>query len=239
MEVIAKYPCSEQTLYASVRQLWDAYKQNYNGLFEGFRTYYTTAYANEAMKEVKEAENLPDMAARSAEAENHRVAVLKQAELCLSVWQDLKAYIWDAFPEDLVRKQMLENAGSLHYRRASKEDWAALQALNQSGKAFLASHTAELTAEDNMPAGFVKTYNVATDRFEDYLRKMNNALATATEGRKAKVTANNNLYEKCMRMARDGARRAAATEDVRRLFIFSKVIDRVEANAERQAAEAA
>ena len=228
MEVIAKYPCSEAVLYAATRQLWEAYKEHYTELFKDFRAYYTPAYANEALNEIKHAESLPDMQTRGQEAETLRAQLAKQAQLCLTAWQDLKAYIWDAFPDDLLRKQMLETAGALHYRKASKEDWASMQALMQNGKSFLAAHTSELTSDDNMPAGFVKTFNVTADRFEDYLRKLNGALNNASEGRKTKVAANNNLYEKAMRMARDGARRANDNEEVRKFFIFSKVVDRLE-----------
>jgi hypothetical protein len=228
MEVIAKYPCSESALYAATRQLWEAYKIHYSELFKDFRAYYTPNYANEALNEIKHAENLPDMQSRGQEAEALRAQLVKQAQLCLTAWQDLKAYIWDAFPDDLLRKNMLEAAGAQHYRKASKEDWASMQQLMQNGKSFLAAHTSELTADDNMPAGFVKTFNVTADRFEDYLRKHNAALNNASEGRKTKVAANNNLYDKAMRMARDGARRANDNEEMRKNFIFSKVVDKME-----------
>lgn len=238
MEVIAKYPCSETALYQATRQLWDSYKQQYSELFQGFRTYYVPQYAQEAISEIKHAENLPDMAARSADAENLRVNLVRQAGICLSAWQDMKAYIWDAFPDDELRKQMLEDAGAQHYRKASKEDWASLQGLFQAGKAFLAAHAPELTADDNMPAGFVKTFNVAGDRFEDYLKKMNNAMNAAADGRKTKVNANNNIYEKAMRMARDGARRAAENEDQRKLFVFSKVLEKLNLESDAKLAKA-
>jgi len=232
MEVIAKYPCSEATLYAAVRKLWESYIQFHGELFEGFRTYYTTAYGNEALNEINTAEKFPDQATRGQEAEGLRNQLLKQADICLSAWQDLKAYVWDAFPDDNLRKRMLEDAGALHYRKAGKDDWASMQALMQNGKSFLAGHSSELTADDNMPAGFVKTFNVAADRFEDYLKKVNNANASAQEGRKTKVLANNNLYEKAMRMARDGARRAADNEELRKHFIFSKIVDIVDGEPE-------
>jgi hypothetical protein len=231
MEVIAKYPCSESTLYAATRTLWEAYKIYYTELFKDFRAYYTPHYANDALNEIKNAEHLPDMQTRGQEAEAFRAQLAKQAQLCLTAWQDLKAYIWDAFPDDLLRKNMLEAAGAQHYRKASKEDWASMQQLMQNGKSFLAAHTSSLTADDNMPAGFVKTFNVSADRFEDYLRKLNGALNNASEGRKSKVAANNNLYEKAMRMARDGARRANDNEEIRKHFIFSKVTDRLDEEA--------
>ena len=234
MEVIAKYPCSESTLYAATRQLWENYRLHFTDLFQGFRTYYSQAYGTDALGEIKQAEQLPDMAMRSAEAETLRAQLVKQALLSLSAWQDLKAYIWDAFPDDNLRKKMLEDSGALHYRKASKEDWASVQALMQNGRSFLSAHASELTADDNMPAGFVKTLNVTSDRFDDCLKKMNQASNAASEGRKTKVSANNNIYEKAMRMARDGARRAADNEEVRKLFVFSKVCDRVDNSVSHQ-----
>ena len=104
----------------------------------------------------------------------------------------------------------------------------------QNGRSFLQAHGPELTADDNMPAGFVKTFNVASDRFDDGLKKMNQASNAASEGRKTKVSANNNIYEKAMRMARDGARRAADDEEVRKLFVFSKVCDRIDSSVNHE-----
>ena len=104
------YNCSQQELYTVAQTGWQSCTQHI-AAFTAFSPFYNQAYADTQQKAVKDAANLPDEQARTAQSEVFRVELSQLATINLANWQKLKRYIskaWAPHPKKREAPQPLE-----------------------------------------------------------------------------------------------------------------------------------
>lgn len=228
---IAEYNCSQSALYATCRIMWTNYVDEQAAL-AGLRPLYTLAYGTAALAEVTAAQILPDDQARGSGAE---VALLDLRNVYAPdgrlKWQMLKAYIEFAFPAHV--KPKLEEAGWRHYDEAVRNNWEEMSQLMAKGSAFLADagNVAGLTADDNMPPGFVAVFEAAKAGFDaQYLLFMNRSLGQPG-GTVDKIAANNAIFRKAMRLSKDAPLALANLPERYNKLVFARVLAAVDSGA--------
>lgn len=189
------------------------------------RPLYTVGYGTAALAEVTAAQVLPDDQARGSAAE---VALIDLRNVYAPEgrlkWQMLKAYVEFAFPDHV--KPKLEEAGWRHYEEAVRNNWEEMSQLMAKGSAFLADagHVAALTADDNMPAGFVASFEASKAGFDaQYLLFMNRSLGQPV-GTVDKIAANNAIYRKVMRLSKDAPLALANLPERYNKLVFARVL---------------
>ena len=155
------YGCGQQTLYSASQLGW-GFCNDYLPIFNGLKAKYTQAYIDQNLLNLETAENLPDAPNRQQRRSTLRVSLTKKANQCLKLWQTLKNYIVEAYPEDLHKAQF-NAAGATYYAKAGTYNWAALASLLKSGNSFIVKNIADLVANDNMPKDFQATFQDAKD----------------------------------------------------------------------------
>ena len=222
-----KYNCSQSELYSSSTTIWDNYIV-YQADFAAKKAIYTMQKATDAKAEIADAQALPDAQVRGTAAEVGMIHVREKGDLCMNQHMLLRSYIRDGF-EEAEHEARYEEAGASYYRDAGRGDWEAVSAMNAAGKLFIATHLTELTANNNMPAGFETEFGDAVSGFvaqyDQYKADAQTGMAT-----EAKILANNHIYTKLMSMCEDAQiffKDDGAKQD---LFTFSKVIDLISAD---------
>lgn len=160
------YSSTQDELYEICRAGWQSCSDDL-ALFTPFKALYTAALITAKQTAIDTAEALPDDQARNADHEVKRATMVAQANVCMDLWLQLDRYIDTAYPDPVTKKARREEAGSTDYAKAKNQNWEKVKSLLLSGKNFLTAHTAELTAGNNMPAGFAATYNTAYCFFTD------------------------------------------------------------------------
>ncbi len=222
---LSKYRCTQSELYAICNIGWNSFKEHVNE-FTKLKGFYTIDYANERLAEVEVAFNLPDYSNRYSESEAIRVGMIKKADECLGKWQILKRYILEAFSKE-YHKLHLDSAGIEFYNQSAAYNWEVIFALMRSGSQFIETHMAELLANNNMPAGFKAEFDlVLVELFEMY-QQFFEAMSQAKEITSLKINANNDIYEKLMRMFKDAQQIFRHEPGIRQRYIFTHVLARV------------
>lgn len=220
--VTPHFNCTQSELIAVANTGWNSYLQHIAG-FSAFRGYYDAAYAATAKAAIEAANQLPDSQARYANVEVYRVELTHLADTCLDKWQTLKRYILTSFPSDIT-KARLEEAGSARYEKARNYNWEELMALNTSGENFIGAHTAALSAGNNMPLGFMASYNAAVAAFDAKYQSFISEEELAYNATEAKVTACNEVHATLMNMFKDGQEIYKNDQGIRRQFTFDTVL---------------
>jgi hypothetical protein len=221
-----EYPCSQKDLYSVLETAWTNYA-NKQADFSNHKGMYTLSYGTTAMAAVTAAKAMPDEQARSTEAEMLRTVVVGRGKTCLKNFQKLKSYIETAFPDREHWNIQFEGAGQSYYAGASNEEWESMEAMNQSGKNYIAANAALLAgvpAGSNMPATFAAAFTADADGFTTKYLEFKVAEETS-EDTAAKITANNEVYRKGMDMMRDGQVIYMDNLEVRKLFVFNTLLE--------------
>jgi hypothetical protein len=224
-EIRSEYPCSQKDLYSILETAWLNYDEH-QADFAALKALYTVLYSTNAKAAVAAAKALPDAQARGEHAESLRVVLVEQAETCRQNFHKLKSYIVTAYPNKQLHKGKFEAAGQLYYEGASSDDWESVSQLNQSGSNFIAANTADLTAGNNMPAGFQATYDGDAATFLTTYNDFKTAEQTS-EQTAEKINANNAVYRTGMGMMKDGQLIFAAEPDVAVKYQFQTLWDLV------------
>ena len=216
------YHCTQQELYTIARLAWSSCKQHLNE-FADFKARYTTAYIDDRLQEIEKAAYLPDDQARNEKYETLRIQLAEAGAECLKLFQYLKRYIADAYPE-VLHKTKTDAAGQAYYEKAMNNNWDSMQGLVRAASSFIAANHADLSANQNMAATFPTRFDDARKRFEllhnDFLQAEENA-QIATQN---KIMANNDLHTKLMTMLLDGQELFKNTEAIKKQFIFSELL---------------
>lgn len=218
----AKYTSAQLELYTIARLGWNSCQQHLAD-FADFKARYTLTYITDRLDELTQAENLPDDQARGERAETLRIKLIEQARITLDLWQRLKRYIIDAFPESL-HKPKLESAGQDHYLKASQNNWDSLNGLLISGNNFIANNAPDLSANDNMPLNFPLRFSTARTEFGVLHQQFLDAEEQAYIQTQTKINANNEVYAKLMNMFLDGQEIYKSDEAIRKQFTFSEIL---------------
>ena len=200
---MAKFHSSQDELYEILRLMWQSCRF-YILQFVGLKGFYTSVYIDAREAEIDAAEALPDDQQRGADHEAKRAELLEKKEEGLGFWLQLERYIVSAFTDATVQKARLEEAGKKDFDRAEKNNWEKVKSVMSKGKSFIANHTAELTANNNMPAGFQGTYNTSADGLEPLILAFKGEQEGAKTGTQTKDQANDAIYDTGMDMGDDG-----------------------------------
>ncbi|MBX7141027.1 MAG: carboxypeptidase-like regulatory domain-containing protein [Chitinophagales bacterium] len=217
-----KFNCTEDELYEIGRISWNSCKDFLDD-FKNLKALYTTTFIDDKLAAIDAAEALPDDQARGAEHEVLRASLTKQADTCLGYWLQLRRYIETAYTDPIVQKARLEEAGYKDYDKASNNNWEKVTSILKSGSEFIANHTADLTAGDNMPAGFATTYNDAMNAYGPILGQFKAQQEEAEVGTNVKLSANNTVYEDLQKMMDDGKFLYRNDASKRDQFVFEQV----------------
>ncbi|MBI4932117.1 MAG: carboxypeptidase regulatory-like domain-containing protein [Bacteroidetes bacterium] len=216
------YHCKQLELYAAARFSWRKFIA-FISQFNAFKGFYNVPYANARLAEIDAAQAIPDEQVRGEAAETLHITLNQKAETALNRWQDLKRYIADAFTEELQITK-LQAAGSELYEPARQHDWESLQGLMNDGLTFIANHFADLTAGNNMPPAFQTTFNTAKTNFELTYNQFLDAETDEPVSTQAKVDANNNVFDKLMKMLLDGQQIFRTNDAVKNHFTFTHTL---------------
>ena len=218
------YPCSQKDLYSVLETAWGN-----NGVhlarFTAFKALYTLPFKTSALSAVAVAKALPDDDARSGASELLHIGLVNMGKICLQNFQFLKSYIDTAFTDPAVQKVQYVIAGQNSYRDASRQDWESMVSMNTSAKNYLANagNVTSLTANNNMPAGFVATQKTASDNFD--LQYANFKMAEETSVETAnKIKANNLCYHAGISMLNDGQKIFMNEPEILTKFVFSNLL---------------
>src|SRR3990172_7855888 len=163
----SNYPCRQAELYVIVRIILLNLIAKIPA-FNNFKPYYDGNYYNAQRLQLKNAKDMPDEEVRKARVTSKRIQLAKAAKLARDRWQELKRYIRDAFAEDQWTAKENE-AGAQYYESAVKENWEDVGSLMEDGGAFINTYAVELSANNNMPAGFAALFTAAETAFLDRL----------------------------------------------------------------------
>ncbi|MBP6050156.1 MAG: hypothetical protein KA526_11785, partial [Chitinophagales bacterium] len=218
------YPCSQKDLYSVLETAWGN-----NGVhlarFTAFKALYTLPFKTSALSAVAVAKALPDDDARSGASELLHIGLVNMGKICLQNFQFLKSYIDTAFTDPAVQKVQYVIAGQNSYRDASRQDWESMVSMNTSAKNYLANagNVTSLTANNNMPAGFVATQKTASDNFD--LQYANFKMAEETSVETAnKIKANNLCYHAGISMLKDAQVIFMNEPEILTKFVFSNLL---------------
>ena len=218
------YPCSQKDLYSVLETAWGN-----NGVhlarFTAFKALYTLPFKTSALSAIANAKALPDDDARSGASELLHIGLVNMGKICLQNFQFLKSYIDTAFTDPAVQKVQYVIAGQNSYRDASRQDWESMVSMNTSAKNYLANagNVTSLTANNNMPAGFVATQKTASDNFD--LQYANFKMAEETSVETAnKIKANNLCYHAGISMLKDAQVIFMNEPEILTKFVFSNLL---------------
>lgn len=225
MSRTTNYNCTQQELYTISRLGWESCQQHLRE-FSDFKARYTYQYIQDRLQEVANAASLPDDQARGEQSETFRIQLLDASKQCLKLFNYLKRYIVDAYPDNL-QKTKNDAAGQLYYEKAANANWDSVKGLLDSAFNFINNNMSDLMMNDNMPSNFPNNFATAKQTFETLHAQFLNSEENARIATQNKIDANNDLYTKLMIMFEDGQLIFSDNEAVRKQFIFAEALQLV------------
>lgn len=219
------YNCTQQELYSVCRVAWKSCDTNLVA-FANFKSKYDTAFILDKLTAITDASELPDDQARTEESEILRGKLVEKAIICTGLFQSLKRYIVDAYP-DSEHKTRFDAAGQGYYEKATNQNWESVVGLNTAASKFIASHLADLTANDNMPLAFQAKFELARQEFEALNVPFFDEEGNSPVGTQAKITANNGIHASLMKMLLDGQDIFKDDEAMKKKFVFQDILSLV------------
>ncbi len=223
--ITPNYRGTQQDLYSICKLAWNSCSQHLAD-FTGFKSKYDAAFITFNNTAIAAAEALPDDQTRSGESEILRIHLKENATTALALWQKIKRYNADAFPES-EQKARNEQAGADYYFRASQDNWDSVQGLLTSGEQFLITNDTVLLDNGFMPATFAASFHEAKVAFNTQHQLFLDSEETARQGTQAKLTANNYIHKELMVMMLDGQEIFKDDEATKKQFIYNEVLSLV------------
>jgi hypothetical protein len=214
------FTCTQTLLYTLCAALWKSCS-DYLSQFAALKAYYTTDYITAALKAVTDAQALPNSTAAIANRKYARTDLVNATTPVKNNWQLLKQYILAAYPIDMALNKLIA-AGAPLYAKANIGRWSTVASLIATANDFIADNLDDLTANNNMPVGFQKIFEVAGEAWSDtsvIYFDADNAKKMAVN---QKIEANNAICESVMAMVKDGQQIFKDNEAVKSLFVFSQ-----------------
>ena len=186
---------------------------------------YNAAYFAALLTQVGTVEAMPDEDTREAYITILKLKLTEKATAVLNKWQDLKSHITTAaaFQNEFLRPA-LEAAGQNYYEPAANHDWESVQSLITAAGAFMATNSAELLADDNMPPSFPTDFNALVPDFNNQLNIYQDAIEQARIASSEKLNAANSLYHQIIEICKDGQRTFKLNDARRNQFVWSAVL---------------
>ncbi len=225
MENKRLYPGSMSTMYETGRIIIQNCK-NEQATFAAFKPMYTVAYFDSIIAAIDAAQAMPSEEARALEHITLRNGLMNKGKECLTAWKGLKMYIKSAVPNTLWEANW-NAAGWNSYEAASNNNWDKMVELMSEGSVYIAAHTAELEANENMPAGFADTFDTLGTEFGALYDSFIHAREDAMVGANARVEANNAVYARVIACGEDGQYLFEDSDAMRRQFSYDAVSELV------------
>ncbi|MEO5571122.1 MAG: carboxypeptidase-like regulatory domain-containing protein [Bacteroidia bacterium] len=196
MSIIKKeFPGSQATLYLATSIITENVRKRLQN-FTNFSNRYNSAYLTEVDEQAEAARLLADDSTRTMGHETVRLELVLTAAVCLKRFRAFKRYIAFAFPENT--QLYWSNAGWNFYTAASNQKWQAVKSLCEASLSFMSANLVALSASQNMPAGFVQTFEDAFEAFTVQMNLFYQKTELAKTGTETKLIANNALYRVVM-----------------------------------------
>ena len=216
----AVYTSSQSELYAICTIGWTSFNENQPD-FELFNTLYTPVYGTDALVEVDAAMNLPGFQERNETSEVSFIEMSAAHAECILKWKALRSYIKSSYPSEL-QKPKIEAAGYDHFAKAANKNWDETKLMLTAGQHFIDNNTAELTL-GGMPPSFAAEYAAADTAFSDLYITFTDAEQDQQEATDVKITANNAIYAKLLKMFEDAQIIYEHDASKRERFIFAQL----------------
>jgi len=217
--ITPRYNCSQDVLYAIAILAVDNCEDHLLA-FTDFSESYDADYIAAFRAAIEAAQALPDEHTRASEHQIMRIALQGLGTTATDKWLALKRYIEKAYTDPATQHVRLNEAGHSDYDKAAHENWGKLKAMLLAGQSFITTHSVELLANNNMPAGFPATYDAALTAYTDKYAAFLAEEETAHEATPIKITANNGLYDMLTPMNADGQFIFKNDFEVKRQFTF-------------------
>ena len=217
----SNYNCKQSELYTICNLGWDSCSANL-AAFTALSGVYTPAYVIAKKAAITAAANLPNFQARNAIAETLRLALLADNTQVLNIFQRLKLHISVALPANQWQIAY-DAAGWADYPAASRGNWdsTAFMLINMNN--YVATNSAALLANANMPANFAATLTALTASFTANHYAFVQAEEAAAVATEIKLVANNEIHTDLMRMF-SAARLLGFSTAVMKQFTFSSLL---------------
>lgn len=217
--ITAEYNCTMQELYSTGNTIYDNLETEKN-LFKDYKSKYDQTFIDALRKKITDAKGMPDDEARVAKHQQFKEQMKPLAKVCTDLYQDLKGYIFDGFPES-ERAGMYDAAGQTNIENALKENWEFVVGLNTQMKKFVVTYATELGL-GFMPAGFAAKITTASDKFDVAYGKFKQSRQTGVDT-DALIAANNEINKDIAAVNADGQRVFKNDVSKQKLFTFSVV----------------
>jgi len=219
--ITKKYPCSQAELYIISRIILRSFL-NFIGGFAAFKNFYDVGYYNTLIAEVVAAEIMPEETVRDSKVSQKLLKLRRAGVKARNRWQDIKSYINSAYDDEEIPLKYNE-AGQANYEASANENWEKLKQLMIDGKTFLTDNFADLTAGNNMPAGFVTLYDTAQANFNTALENFYSEEETETDLGEDKIIADNDVFDSITDICFDGKHIFRDDEGKKLQFTFDHV----------------
>ena len=221
-QIKVKYGVSQEILYTICKTAWDLCS-SYLTQFTNLKAYYTADFITASKQAVDDAKALPSTVQTVTDRKAARIALVAGTKQVQANWQLLKIYIVKAYDKSMVDTK-LDAAGAAFYNKASVDNWSGVRSLIDAANIFIAANLADLTANQNMPAGFQTTFandgNDCTELSNNFFgRNIQKQMATG-----AKIDANNAIYASVIEMLKDGQQIFKDDAAVKKQFTFSRLV---------------
>ncbi|MEP7168492.1 MAG: carboxypeptidase-like regulatory domain-containing protein [Bacteroidota bacterium] len=193
--------------------------------FNNLKKYYDQAYLESLRTELRNAEKMPDDAARSLWHQSARTNVVDSAAVCLTLFRGLKRYTFTAFPIDT--QNYYDSMGIGAYSSASNQSWDSCKSLCTSMINFIAAHLGALTANENMDAEYQQTVIDAALDFNTKLLTFYQQEERAKTSANDRNTACGEIYKKIISCGLDGQYIFESNETIRKEYSFEAISDMI------------
>jgi hypothetical protein len=226
MSAKPKYNCKQVELYSIAKIGLGSFIEN-KAAFESFKANYGDPYAQRFEERITSTMGLPGFQVRDMRSEVAGIQLREAAQRCLDNWQALRRYIRDVKSWANLQKPKLEAAGSKEYPTAARFNWEYVLLLNDMASSFIEQFGDDLKMDGNMPDTFAQAFNDHKERYKAHYLRLMDAAQDNPQDTRAKIMANNDLYDELMRMFEDGQFLFRSDSTLKNRFIFARVLNRV------------
>lgn len=213
---------SQDEYFRIARKIW-ASVLSLIAEFAKKKGFYTEPFVTAALARLKAAEDIPGSAAINEPGKRLRDELTGLAKAAVEEWDMLAAYIKTAFPDKALRENELVAAGKAKAASARKQVWDSVSGLMLAGRQYIALHTPELEANNNMPKDYDKTFAAAADAFSAKLTAYTNAKENRGQKSSARQEAIAATYLELMNVCEDGQLFFKNEPEKQQLFIYDEV----------------
>ncbi len=218
------YNCSQDELYTAGYLIANSLEEEL-AAFTALKAKYNAVFVAGLRTEIEAAEAIADKEQREAESQIMRIGLVERVDgEVQNALGRLRLYIRDAWENEAVRVVRMQEAGFGDYDEAMNFDWEKVKSIMNTGRTFVVTHSAVLSAGENMPAGFVAEFETMATEVNGEIDAYLNAKENVRQVTQEKVGANNVLFDKLMKICEDGQKIFRADAAKRVQFVWTSVL---------------